>query len=178
MTDLALIEGLYSRDDWGEVDGRQFLNELPALVARAIGCSRAGIRVAIETPTGSVLRTVAMYDHAAARLVDAPDLTGEGVRPYLESLGRQGGIVAPDVSSNPRVSGLLRHYGDDAPVRSLMDVGLSRNGLLYGALTCEQLRAPQQWSPRQLHLLRHIALRAGPALVRLIADQAAAVRRR
>jgi GAF domain-containing protein len=89
-------------------------------------------------------------------------------------LARQGGVIAPDVNSHPRVLGLLRGYAQSQQVRSLMDAGISIDGMLYGALSCEQLGAPQQWSPRQLHLLRRVALRAGPALVRLVADQVTA----
>ncbi|HJW10615.1 MAG TPA: GAF domain-containing protein [Albitalea sp.] len=174
MGDLAAIDLLCNRHDAGEVDGRAFLAGLPALVAQAIGCSRAGVRVAVETPAGRVLRAVTMHQRSVGRLVEVPDLAGDGVEPYLESLARQGGVIAPDVNSHPRVLRLLRGYAESQQLRSLMDAGISIDGMLYGALSCEQLGSPQQWSPRQLHLLRRVALRASPALVRLVADQVTA----
>jgi GAF domain-containing protein len=177
-TDLGLIDAICRSHDRGEVDDRQFLTELPAFVARAIGCSRAGVRVVIEAPNGCVLRTIAMYEQSVARLVDVSDLTGEGVRPYLESLGRQGGIVAAEVALSPCVARLLRHYDGRRHVRSLMDVGIDVRGTLHGVLTCEQLRTPQLWSPRQLLLLRHISGRVGPRLASLLAEHAAAPRPR
>ena len=175
--DLESIEELCGRHDRGEVDGGRFVAELPAFIARAIGCSRAGVRVLIETSAGSVLRTVAMYEQSSARLVEVPDLAGDAVQPYLASLGRQGGIIAPDVAKHPGVSQLLHRYGAHQQLRSLMDVGISLDGVVCGTLSCEQLLSPQQWSPRQLLLLRHIAVRTRPALAHVVAEHAAARRR-
>ena len=175
--DLESIDELCGRHDRGEVDGGRFVTELPAFIARAIGCSRAGVRVLIETPSGSVLRTVAMYEQSSDRLVEVPDLTGEAVQPYLESLGRQGGIIVPDVAKHLWVSQLLRHYGAHQQLRSLLDVGINLDGAVRGTLSCEQLLTPQQWSPRQLLLLRHIAVRTNAPLSGVVAELAVAPRR-
>jgi len=170
MTDLVAIDGLCTRRDRGEMDGPAFLCELTAMLARSIGCSRAGVRVIIDTQAGCILRTIAMYSNAAGRLVVVPDLVGVGVSLYLKCLGKQGGTVVPDVASSPRTASLLHDYSASQEVSSLMDVGISLEGMLYGTLSCEQVCTPLQWSPRQIYLLRYTALRAAPALVRCLAE--------
>jgi GAF domain-containing protein len=171
MTDFTAIDLLCSRHDRGEIDNRPFLNELAALLAQSIGCSRAGVRVALETSSGSVLRTLAMYELSASRLIDVPDLAGDGVQRYLRHLGRQGDIVAPDVTSHSDLPALLGSYVNAYGVRSLMDVGVSLNGSLLGTLSCEQLHERCQWSPRQVHLLRYFSERASSPLVAFITGQ-------
>ena len=59
--DLQVISGKLER---GEIDSTEYLQQLTRFVAAQIGCSRAGVRVFIDTPHGRALRCVAMYDAA------------------------------------------------------------------------------------------------------------------
>lgn len=169
VSSLASIHQLCSRHDWGEVDDRLFMSELLSMTTRAIGCTRVGVRAVVGTLTGKILRTVAMYDQFGSCFLSVPDLVGAGVEPYLECLARQGGVIVPDVRSSLRLLPLMHGYVETQGVRSLMDTGISIDGMVYGAITCEDRCSVQLWSPRQLHLLRQIAVRASPGLVRLMA---------
>ena len=55
QADLQVISGRLER---GEIDSTEYLQQLTRFVALQIGCSRAGVRVFIDSPHGRVLRCV------------------------------------------------------------------------------------------------------------------------
>jgi hypothetical protein len=164
------ISTLIGQTEWGEVDFSRFLLELAALLVQEIDCARAGVRMLIDTSAGRSLRTMAMHDALLDRAVDVPDVVDEALNDYLATVGRSGGFVAFQADIDPRVPPRLRKWFAETGTRSVMDVAINVNGLIYGTLSCEQ-RDVRQWAPRQLDLLRRIANRVGTVLVRGVDDE-------
>ncbi len=163
--DLQTISGRLER---GEIDSAQYLEQLMRFVAAQIGCSRAGLRLLIETPEGRVLRCVAMYDTGLDRMVGAADIVHAGTDPYLGRLQHDGHVAASQAASDAVTLGALRAYLAGANVASLMDMGFSVNGVLFGTFSCEQLGTPIEWTQRQLQALRKIASRASLTLMHVV----------
>ncbi|HJV96613.1 MAG TPA: hypothetical protein VJ608_11280 [Albitalea sp.] len=168
---IADVQELSRRLEWEEISSQQFVDEFARIVTSAIGCSRAGVRALVETDDGAALRTVAMFDSRDGTSVRVPDIQGAEVLPFLKMLGRHGGCVVPDVGENAMMKGLLQSYKGQWDVRSTMNACVTVNGLVHGEVACEQVDGFMQWSPRQLYLLRQLATRASPALVRVIAER-------
>ena len=163
--DLQLISGRLER---GEIDSTQFLSQFTHYVATQIGCSRAGVRVLIDTAEGRALRCVAMYDAALGRMVTTIDVPGVDRGPYFEHLLRDGFVCAPRAQADPITLGFLASYLLPSNVASLMDMCFSVNGELFGTFSCEQLGTPVEWSQRQLQSLRKIAARASLTLLHVV----------
>ncbi len=163
--DLQRICGLLDRQ---EIDRHRFLEELTRFMARDIGCSRAGVRMLIETPNGPALRSIAMHDAAVDSLVSVPDLPADGTRLYIEALRQDGSVVAPVTSMHPATASYQADYLASQDVQSLLDVGFSVNGTLYGSFSCEQVGSTQAWTPQQLTRLRQIASRVSLTLMHAV----------
>jgi len=56
-------------------------------------------------------------------------------------------------------------------VYSMMDVGFSVNGMLFGTFSCEEVGATMAWTQRQLQLLRKTASRASLSLLHAVTSQ-------
>jgi hypothetical protein len=163
--DLQIISGRLER---GEIDSAQYLEQLMRFVAAQIGCTRAGLRLFIDTPAGRALRSVAMYDAAQDRMVGAADIVHAGSDPYLERLQHEGNVTASDAAIDPVTAGVLREYVADNAIVSLMDMSFSVNGVLFGTFSCEQLDKRVEWTQRQLQSLRKIASRASLTLMHVV----------
>ena len=163
--DLQLISGRLER---GEIDSTQFLAQFTRYVATQIGCSRAGVRVLIDTAEGRALRCVAMYDAALDRMVSAIDMPGVDSGLYFEHLLRDGFVCVPRAQADPVTAGFLANYLLASNVASLMDMCFAVNGELFGTFSCEQLGTPVEWSQRQLQSLRKIAARASLTLMHVV----------
>jgi hypothetical protein len=163
--DLQTISGRLER---GEIDSAQYLEQLMRFVAAQIGCTRAGLRLFIDTPTARALRSVAMYDAAQDRMVGAADIVHAGSDPYLERLQHEGNVTASDAAIDPVTAGVLREYVADNAIVSLMDMSFSVNGVLFGTFSCEQLDRRVEWTQRQLQSLRKIASRASLTLMHVV----------
>lgn len=163
--DLQVISGRLER---GEIDSAQYLEQLMRFVAAQIGCSRAGLRLLVDTPEGRALRCIAMFDAPLDRMVGAPDVRHPDDGPYLERLRREGAVTASQAIADPITEGALRAYLADAGVASLMDMSFSVNGVLFGTFSCEQLGSPVDWSQRQLQALRRIGSRASLTLMHVV----------
>ena len=168
QSDLQLISGRLER---GEIDSAQYLEQLTRFTAALIGCSRAGVRLFIDSPEGRLLRTVALYDTTLDRMVSAPDIADIHTAPYYAQLLHDGNVLIADAQADPVAAGALQHYAAAQNVASLMDMSFSVNGALFGTFTCEQLGAPVDWSQRQLQSLRKIASRASLTLMYLVSVQ-------
>ena len=165
QVDLQLIS---SRLERGEIDSTEYLQQLTRFVAAQIGCSRAGVRVFIDTPEGRALRCVAMFDATLDRMVGAPDMPNASQGPYFECLHHDGSVCVAHARIDPVTSGLLNDYLLPTNVVSLMDMCFSVNGVLFGTFSCEQVGAPADWSQRQLQTLRKIASRASLTLMHAV----------
>lgn len=163
--DLQTISGRLER---GEIDSAQYLEQLMRFVAGQIGCSRAGLRLFVDTADGRALRCVAMYDTALDRMVGAADVVHAEDSFYLERLRRDGNVCASQALADPVTSGSLREYLIDAGAVSLMDMSFSVNGALFGTFSCEQTHTPIDWTQRQLQALRRTASRASLSLMHVV----------
>jgi len=165
QADLQVISGRLER---GEIDSTEYLQQLTRFVASQIGCSRAGVRVFIDTPQGRALRCVAMYDATLDRMVSAADMHNADEGPYFERLLQDGCVSAAHARIDRVTAGLLDDYLLPANVSSLMDMCFSVNGVLFGTFSCEQVGTPADWSQRQLQSLRKIASRASLSLMHAV----------
>jgi hypothetical protein len=165
QADLQVISGRLER---GEIDSAQYLEQLTRFVAAQIGCSRAGLRVFIDTPQGRALRCIAMYDSSLDRMVTAADIVHADNAVYLDHLQSDGCVTSTDALNDPVIVGELRDYLVATNVASLMDMSFSVNGMLFGTFGCEQLGKPVEWTQRQLQSLRKIASRASLTLMHVV----------
>ena len=163
--DLQLISGRLER---GEIDSAQFLEQFTRFVAAQIGCSRAGVRIFVDTLEGRALRSVAMFDATQDRMVTALDMQGAGSGPYFEHLLRDGFVSVPEAQADPVTAVFMAGYLLPSNVASTMHMCLAVNGELFGIFSCEQLGTPVEWSPRQLQSLRKIAARASLTLMHVV----------
>jgi len=168
MTDRAELQVISGRLERGEIDGAQYLEELMRFVAAQLGCTRAGLRVFIDTAAGRILRCVAMFDAVQDRMVFAADILHEEHSLYLERLQRDGNVCVSHALADAMVTGELREYLKSSGVRSWMDMSFSVNGSLFGTFVCEQCDRSVEWSQRQLQLLRKIASRASLTLMHVV----------
>ncbi|MDE2092581.1 MAG: hypothetical protein KGL99_13720 [Burkholderiales bacterium] len=163
QSELQVISGRLER---GEIDSAQYLEQMLRYVAAQVGCARAGLRVFVDTAEGRALRCVAMYDAATDHMITAIDIQQAGGAAYHERLQRDGSVIA---ARNDAISaGPLRDYFDASKVVSLMDIGFSVNGVLFGTFSCEQLGEPGTWTQRQLQSLRRISARASLTLMHVV----------
>jgi hypothetical protein len=168
MPDQPDLQDISGRLERAEIDSSQYLEQLMRFVATQIGCSRAGLRVFVDTADGRALRCVAMYDSSLDRMVSAVDIAQSDQSPYREQLQRDGSVMVSHTASDPVTAGPLREYLASAKVVSLMDMSFSVNGVLFGTFSCEQLGEPVDWTQRQLQSLRKIASRASLTLMHVV----------
>jgi hypothetical protein len=154
----------------GEIDSAQYLDQLMRFVAGKIGCQRAGLRLFVDTEQGRTSRCVAMFDACLDRMVAAADIPHDAGSLYIEQLQRDGSITATRASTDALNNGALGEYLAANQTASLMDMGFSVNGVLFGAFSCEQLGTPVDWSQRQLQTLRKIASRASLTLMHVLSS--------
>jgi GAF domain-containing protein len=164
----ASISKLLGQSEWGELDADTFLRELAAAMATELGCERFAVRLVMDTRVGRTLKTVAIFDRSLQGIPHVPDIIGDEVDTYLTNVARGGGLVAFDVGSESRMPDLVRDTFAQCGVRSLLDVAVSLNGLIYGTMGCEQVRRAVHWTPHQVELLRRLAVKTAPALIRVM----------
>jgi hypothetical protein len=168
MPPHADLQDISGRLERGEIDSPEYLKQLTRFVAALIGCSRAGVRVFIDTHHGRTLRSVAMFDATLGRMVAAPDMHTANDGPYFQHLKHDGFVSVAHAQASPVTAELLNEYLRPADVSSLMDMCFSVNGVLFGTFSCEQVGAPVDWSQRQLQTLRKIASRASLSLMHAV----------
>ena len=163
--DLQVISGRLER---AEIDSAQYLEQLMRYVAAQIGCSRAGLRLFVETPEGRALRCVAMFDSHLDRMVGVADILHLDTSLYFERLQRDGSVSIGQAIADQVRAGALGEYLGAAGIVTLMDMSFSVNGVLFGAFSCEQFGTPVDWTQRQLQALRKIASRASLTLMHVV----------
>ncbi len=159
------VSGLCSEFERDAIDRSLFLENCTRLVCAAIGCSRVGIWVFLETATGLVLRCVAMYDGRTDRTTHAPDETHD-VEAYFRALEQPGYVVAADACSHTATMGFFADRLEARGVQSLLAASFSVNGTVYGAFTCTQVDSRMDWTPQQLGALRQVAAGVSLSLFR------------
>jgi GAF domain-containing protein len=164
MPDLTALQRICGLLDRGEITLAQFLSQFAARMVQDIGCSRAGVRMLIQSKEGPALRGAGLVDTTGAP-VRVPDMPGLDAGPYFDTLLRDGCVVSPDCLNDPVTAGLVPEYLAPQDVRSLLDVSFSVNGVLYGTFTCEQVGETQAWGHHQLALLRQIGSRVSLTLM-------------
>jgi GAF domain len=165
QADLQVISGRLER---GEIDSAQYLEQLTRFVSAQIACSRAGLRVFIDTPQGRALRCIAMYDANLDRMITATDIVHAKDAIYLDHLQADGCVASGNALGDPLVVGELRSYLLATGITSIMDMSFSVNGMLFGTFSCEQVGTPIEWTQRQLQALRKIASRASLTLMHVV----------
>jgi GAF domain-containing protein len=170
MPDRVDLQVISSRLERGEIDSAQYLDQLTRFVAAQIGCSRAGLRLFVDTEQGRTLRCVVMFDSNLGHIVSASDILHAADSLYIERLQRDGSVTTAHLTKDPVVSPALGEYLSGAGVAALMDMSFSVNGVLFGTFSCEQCGAPIEWTQRQLQSLRKIASRASLALMHVISN--------
>lgn len=168
MTEQEDLQQISGRLERGEIDSAQFLEQFTRYVSGQIGCSRAGVRVLIDTEQGRALRCVAMYDSAQDRMVTAIDMPAVDAGSYFERLMHDGFVSVAKAQADPITEAFLASYLLPSNVASLMDMCFAVNGELFGTFSCEQLGTPVEWSQRQLQSLRRIAARASLTLMHVV----------
>ena len=168
MSEQAALQEISGRLERGEIDSAQYLEQLTRFVAAQIGCSRAGLRVFVDTAQGRALRCIAMYDASLDRMVTAVDVQHAETSTYIDHLQSDGCVTSADALNDPVMCGDVRAYLVPANIVSVMDMSFSVNGMLFGTFSCEQLDTPVEWSQRQLQALRKIASRASLTLMHVV----------
>jgi GAF domain-containing protein len=171
MPQLMAVQRICGLLDRGEIDRVEFLEQLTRRMAAEIGCTRAAVRLLIHSDTGPALRSIAMHDTASGQPLRVPDMSGNDTSSYFETLLRDGSVVVVDVAATPALASFVPGYLGPQDVRSLLDVGFSVNGVLYGTFSCEQIGSTTAWTLQQLNLLRQIASRASLTLMHAITSQ-------
>ncbi len=164
----ASISKLLGQSEWGELDTDTFLRELASAMAQELGCERFAVRLVMDTRLGRTLKTVALFDSSLHGTPHVPDIIGDEVDAYLATVSRGGGLVATEVANESRMPDPVRDTFAQCGVRSVLDVAISLNGLIYGTMGCEQVRRAAQWTPHQVELLRRLAIKTAPALIRVM----------
>jgi hypothetical protein len=168
MSESEDLQAICGRVERGEVDSAQFLEEFTRFLAAQIGCTRAAVRVLVDTPDGRALRSIAMYDANIDRMVRARDLYQADGGPYFERLLSDGGAATMHAQTDPTTAAFAEDYLIPAKVSSLMDACFWVNGTLYGTFSCEQTGTPLDWTARQQQTLRRIAVRTSLTLMHVV----------
>ncbi|MEP6874897.1 MAG: GAF domain-containing protein [Burkholderiales bacterium] len=164
MSFVADIDTLCTLLHSGEIARQTFIDECARLTCAAVGCSRSGLWVFSEGPSGRVLRCLGMYDRASEQMVQVEDRLQEDSGAYFSALQEAGNVVAIDAKSHPATRGFYEDGLRPQGVVSLMSAAFSLNGELFGAFTCSQVSEPARWTARQLTILTRIGSRATLAL--------------
>ena len=164
MLQAVEVQALCGQLDRREISHLQFVEKCARMIGGAIGCSRAGVWVFLDTDQGRVLRCLGIHDRVRDRMVLAPDETGAQVPEYFRALEEVGHIVASEARTHPATAGFFRTHPRPQAVYSLLAVSFSVNGELFGTFTCTQLGEVRHWTSAQLIMLKRIAARASLAL--------------
>jgi GAF domain-containing protein len=164
MSQLTAMQRICGLLDRGEIALAQFQTLFARRVAQDLGCTRAGVRLRVETADGPVLRCAGMVG-ASGESIGVPDIPAAGAPDYFAALLRDGCVVAPDALRDPLTAPFVPPYLEPLDVQSTLDVAFSINGVLYGTFSCEQVGDTMAWSPFQLNLLRQFASRVSLTLV-------------
>jgi len=168
MAEYEQLQAISGSLERGEIDGGRYLEQFTRFVAAQVGCTRASVRVFIDTPDGRTLRSIAMYDAAQDRMIATEDVFHADSGAYFERLLHDGCVVVADTATDPVVAPLRASYLAPNDIRSVMDMCFAVNGELFGIFSCEQIGQHVEWTQRQVQLLRKIASRASLTLMHVV----------
>jgi GAF domain-containing protein len=171
MNFISNIDNLCAQLRSDEIERQVFVDECARLACREVGCSRAGLWVFAQTPSGLVLRCLGMYDARSESMVQVEDRVQQDSDIYFTTLRAQGSVVAVDAANHPATQGFYETGLRPRGVVSLLSVAFSLNGELFGAFTCSQVDHPAHWTRRQLAMLSRIGSRASLALASVSPNQ-------
>ena len=134
MAEYEQLQEISSSLERGEIDGGRYLEQFTRFLSGHIGCSRATVRVFIDTPAGRALRSIAMYDATQDRMIAAEDLLRADTGPYFDRLLHDGCVVVSETRTDPIVAPFRKSYLEPNDIRSVMDMCFAVNGELFG--TC------------------------------------------
>ncbi len=164
MLQVLDVQAICGQFDRREISHLQFVEKCARMIGDAIGCSRAGIWVFLDTEQGRVLRCLGIHDRVRDRMVLAPDEAGSQVPAYFRALEQVGHIVASEARTHPATAGFFSSHPRPNAVHSLLAVSFSVNGELFGTFSCTQLDEVRYWTAAQLAMLKRIGARASLAL--------------
>jgi len=168
MVEQGQLQEISGSLERGEIDGTRYLEQFTRLLAAQIGCTRATVRVFIDTHGGRALRSIAMYDAIQDRMVATEDLLRADSGAYFDRLLHDGCVVVSDTRTDPIVAPFRTIYLEPNCIRSVMDMCFAVNGELFGTFSCEQLNQPVEWTQRQVQTLRKLASRASLTLMHVV----------
>lgn len=163
MTATFDIQDLCGRLDRFEISREFFIEQCTRLMARTVGCTRAGIWLVEDDGEGPFFRCLGLYDRDGDRMETAPHSRKTHVTEYFNALQTVGYVMADDVHTHPATA---HRFDPSHPrsVRSLLAAAFTFNGQLYGAFTCSEMQRQVQWTRSQLVALMRIGSRATLAL--------------
>jgi hypothetical protein len=141
-----------------------FLERTTRLVAREVGCSRAGVWLFQGEKADLRMHCLAMYDGVRDQMTQLPDETGPLVSEYFLALAQTGHVMATDARAHFATASFYDEWLKSNGVVSVMAAAFSLNGCLYGAFTCAQVGSEMEWTRTQLSTLRLIGSRVSLAL--------------
>jgi GAF domain-containing protein len=109
-----------------------------------------------------------MFDALHDCMVAASDILMADSPRYFEALLRDGCVVATDAQNHPATASFVRDYLVPKDIRSLLGVGFSVNGVLFGMFSCEQVGTAHAWTQRELQALRQIGALASLTLMHAV----------
>jgi GAF domain-containing protein len=158
------IQTLCGQLDRMEISTNDFVEGCTRQIARAVGCSRAGIWLFLDARQGTILHCLGVFDRHAGAVVQVPDEPRTHVEAYFDALEHAGHVMAEDVHAHPATAGLFDRAANAADERSLMAASFAVNGRLFGAFTCTEAGRTKAWTQNDLATLRRIGGRASLAL--------------
>lgn len=168
MVEFEQLQAISSSLERGEIDGAQYLEQFTRFLAAQIGCSRAAVRVFVDTENGRALRAIAMHDAVQNRIIAAEDLLRADTGAYFERLLHDGCVVITDTRADPIAAPFRKPYYEPRDIRSVMDMCFAVNGELFGTFSCEQQGRTVEWTQRQVQMLRKLAARASLTLMHVV----------
>ena len=168
MAEYEQLQAISGSLERGAIDGGRYLEQFTRFVVAQVGCTRASVRVFIDTAGGRTLRSIAMYDAAQDRMIATEDVSHADSSAYLDRLVHDGCVVVADTTTDAVVAPLRDSYYAPNDIRSVIDMCFAVNGELFGIFSCEQTVQRVDWTQRQVQLLRKIASRASLTLMHVV----------
>ena len=138
---------------------------LQALIEE-VGCSRVSLWRFESQAGGRALRCFVWKLAGLGSVPDATLLEENQYREYFSELVRSGVFVSNDAMADSRLRAMRGPYLQVHSISALLDIPITINGRSYGIVCCEQIRAQQLWTAKQVSAARATVTRAGLLVAR------------